>query len=216
MKLSTVSHPETNGQSRNANQEAERHLRSYVNHFQDNWVWLLPMGEFSANANISATTKVPLFLATKSYNPRMSFDPVNLSADSTREQIANSTARLIANRMEKVWEFMQEEIMKSQAKQAIAANRHQKKPLVYKVKDMVWLLTKNIKIERPSKKLDHKMIGLYKVKELVGSSYRLELPHIMKIHDIFHPNLLQKAATNPLPSQQNSLPPPTVVDNKKK
>ena len=37
----------------------------------------------------------------------------------------------------------------------------------------------------------------------------------MKIHNIFHPNLLCKAATDPLPSQQNSLPPPTVINDKK-
>ena len=64
------------------------------------------MGEFSANANVSATTKVPLFLATKDYNLRISFDPVNLSANLMREQIANSMTRLIANRLEEVWEFM--------------------------------------------------------------------------------------------------------------
>ena len=125
-KLSIAFHPETDGQSKNANQEAEQHLRSYVNHFQDNWVRLLPMGKFSANANVSATTKVPLFLATRGYNPRMSFDPVDLSADSTREKIANSTATLIANYMEEVWDFMQEEITKSQVKQAVAANCHRK------------------------------------------------------------------------------------------
>ena len=112
-KLSTAFHPKTNGQSKNANQEAERYLRSHINHFQDEWIWLLPMGEFSANANVSATIKVPPFLATKSYNPRMSFDPVDLSADSTRERIANSTVKLIVNCIEEVWEFMQEEITKS-------------------------------------------------------------------------------------------------------
>ena len=101
-KLSTAFHPKTNGQSENANQEAERHLQSYVNYFQDNWVRLLLMEEFSVNANISATIKVLPFLATKSYNPRMSFDPVDLSADSTSKQIANSTARLIANCMEEI------------------------------------------------------------------------------------------------------------------
>ena len=101
-KLFTVFHPETDSQSKNANQEAERHLRSYINYFQDDWVQLLPMGEFSANANVSATIKVLSFLATKDYNPRMSFDLVDLSANSTREKIANSTARLIANCMEKV------------------------------------------------------------------------------------------------------------------
>ena len=60
------------------------------------------------------------------------------------------------------------------------------------------------------------MIGPYKVKELVGSSYQLELPHTMKIYDVFHSNLLWKAATDPLPSQHNSPPPPTVVNNKEK
>ena len=85
---------------------------------------------------------------------------------------------------------MQKEMTKSQAKQAIATNCHRKLPSIYKVGDMVWLSTRNIKTKRPSKKLDHKMIGLYKVKELVGSSYQLELPHTMKIHDVFCPNLL--------------------------
>ena len=106
-KLSTAFYPETNGQSKNTNQETKRHLWSYVNHFQDDWVWLLPIGEFSANANVSTITKVPLFLAIKSYNPRMSFDPMDLSANLTREKIANSIAKLIANRIEEVWDFMQ-------------------------------------------------------------------------------------------------------------
>ena len=173
------------------------------------------MGEFSANANVSATTKVPLFLVTRGYNPRMSFDPVDLSADSTRERIANSTATLIANCIEEVWDFMQEEMTKLQVKQAVAANRHCKKPLAYKIDNMVWLSTRNIKTDRPSKKLDHKMIGSYKVKKLVRSSYQLELPHTMKIHNVFHPNLLQKAADDLLPGQRNSPPPSMVVDNKK-
>ena len=115
-KLSTAFYPEINSQSKNTNQETEQYLRSYVNHFQDDWVRLLSMGEFSTNTNISATTKMLPFLATKDYNPKMSFDPVDLSADLTRKKIANSTAKLIANYIEKVWKFMQKEITKSQAK----------------------------------------------------------------------------------------------------
>ena len=129
------------------------------------------MEKFSANANVSATTKVPPFLATKGYNLRMSFDLVDLSANSTKEKIANSMARLIANHMEEVWEFMQEKMTKSQTKQVVTANRHKKKPLVYKIEDMVWLLTRNIKTKKSSKKLDHKIIDPYKIKKLVRSSY---------------------------------------------
>ena len=174
------------------------------------------MKKFSANANVSATTKVPLFLAIKGYNPKMSFDPVDLLANSIREKIANSTARSIANHMEKVWDFMQEEMTKLQAKQMIAANCHRKQSLVYKVGDEVFLLTKNIRTEKPSKKLNDKNIGPFKIKKLMGSSYQLELPYTMKIHDVFHPNLFQKAAGNPLSGQQNIPPPLTVVNNKEK
>ena len=60
------------------------------------------MGEFSANANVSVTTKVPLFLATRGYNSRISFDFVDLSADSTKEKIVNNMTTLIANCMEEI------------------------------------------------------------------------------------------------------------------
>ena len=80
----------------------ERHLRTYVNHFQDNWVDLLPMAKFAANANPSATTKILPFQAMRGYVPRMSFDPVDLSEKSTREWLANIKARSIAADMEEV------------------------------------------------------------------------------------------------------------------
>ena len=172
------------------------------------------MREFSANANVSATTKVPLFLIIKDYNPRMNFDPVNLSANSTRKRIANSTAKLIVNHIEEVWDFMQEKMTKSQAKQIIVTNCHWKKPSAYKIEDKVFLLTRNIKTEQLSKKLNDKNISSFKIKKLMGSSYQLELSHIMKIHDVFHPNLLWKAANDLLHGQQNILPPPTVVNDK--
>ena len=57
------------------------------------------------------------------------------------------------------------------------------------------------------------MIGPYWVKELVELFYRLELSTSMKIHNMFHSNLLQPAANNPLPDQHNDLPLPIVVDN---
>ena len=75
--------------------------------------------------------------------------------------------------------------------QAEAANQHQKDvDNKYKVSNKVWLLTKNIKTKKPSKKLDHKMIGPYKIKKLISLSCQLDLPTSMKIHDVFNPNLL--------------------------
>ena len=129
------------------------------------------MAEFATNANPSATTKIPPFQATRGYVPRMSFDPVDLSEKLTQERLASSKARSIAIDMEKVWKFVCTEMAQNQEKQAKAADRHRKSVEdKYKVGDSVWLSTKNIKTERPSKKLDYKMVGPFKIKALVGSS----------------------------------------------
>ena len=136
-KLSTAFHPKTDGQSEIANQEIERHLCTYVNHFQDNWVDLLLMAKFAANANLSATTKIPPFQTTRRYVPRISFDPVDLSEESTREQLANTKAWSIAADMEEVWKFIKNEMAQSQKQQAKAADQHPKSVEEYKVGDKV-------------------------------------------------------------------------------
>ena len=38
----------------------------------------------------------------------------------------------------------------------------------------------------------------------------------MKIYNVFHPNLLQKASTDPLIGQVNKLALPVIINNKKK
>ena len=60
------------------------------------------------------------------------------------------------------------------------------------------------------------MIGSYRVKQLVKMSCQLDLPILIKIHDVFHPSLLQKTAENPLPGQHNDLALPVIVNDKEK
>ena len=64
------------------------------------------------------------------------------------------------------------------------------------------------------KKLDHKKIGPYRITGLVGSSYWLDLPASMRIHDVFHPSFFRQTAKDPLPGQHNDLLPPVVMNNK--
>ena len=141
---------------------------------------------------------------------------MDLLEESTQERLANAKARSIGSDMEEVWNFVRKKMARSKKKYTKAADRSRKSVEdKYKVGDKVWLLTKNIKTERPSKKLDHKMVSPFQIKALVGSSCRLELPTSMRIHDVFHPSLLRKASADPLLGQHNEPAPPVLVDDKK-
>ena len=58
---------------------------------------------------------------------------------------------------------------------------------------------KHYKLDRPSKKLDNQMIGPFWITEQVRHAYQLDLPLTMKIHNMFSPDKLWKAADDPLP-----------------
>ncbi len=65
---------------------------------------------------------------------------------------------------------------------------------------MVYLLRRNIKTKRPSDKLDHTKLGLYKIiKKLGPVIYRLEMPEGMRIHLVFYILLLEPALSNAKP-----------------
>ena len=52
---------------------------------------------------------------------------------------------------------------------------------------------------RPSKKLDYKFEGPFKVVKVVNNrSYRLELPPNIKMHNVFYSSLLYRVADDPL------------------
>ena len=55
------------------------------------------------------------------------------------------------------------------------------------------------------------MIGPFEVIEKKSISLELQLFQAMKIHNVFHPNLLQKALTDPLTGQVNELASPVII-----
>jgi hypothetical protein len=63
--------------------------------------------------------------------------------------------------------------------------------------DLVYLLRRNIKIIRPSDKLDYKKFGPFKVKRNIKDiSYELYFLLTMRIHPIFYIFLLEPADPN--------------------
>jgi len=62
-KLSTVFHPQTNGQTEQINQELEQYLRLFVEHRQKDWPEWLVSAKFAVNNKTHTATKVLPFMA---------------------------------------------------------------------------------------------------------------------------------------------------------
>ena len=70
-KLSTVFHPQTDGQTECQNQVLEHYLRAYADYWQDNWVSMLPAAEYMYNNLTYMVTGVSLFYALYRMNPKL-------------------------------------------------------------------------------------------------------------------------------------------------
>ena len=58
--------------------------------------------------------------------------------------------------------------------------------------DKIYLLRRNIKIIRPTDKLDYKKFRLFIIKRNIkDTSFKLKLPPIIKIYPIFHISFLE-------------------------
>lgn len=212
VNVSTAFHPETDGQTERANQDVETFLRTYTNEHQNDWDTWLPMAEFADNNADSAATTLSPFFINHGYHPQMSYGPDKTSYESTRERLQSQNAADISAKMDEILRFTKQHIEQARTQMSKQADRH-RKDVDYDVGDMVFLSTKNIKTQRPCKKLDSKMIGPFKITAKVGRALRLELPTTMKIHDVFHPSLLRKAATDPLPGQVPTPSPAVIIDD---
>ena len=209
-KLSTAFHPETDGQTEQANQDIEKQLWIYCNYMQDDWVRLLPMAEFADNNAVSAGTSMTPFLANKGFHPRMTFGPDDTNYETARERIQAAKAEDITGTMENILELMKKNAAKSQETMKRHADKHRKE-ITYEVRDQVFLSSRNITTDRPSKKIEDKMLGPFPIVKKVGTSYELELPQTMKVHNVFHSNLLRKDPGDPLPGQIQEPPGPIVT-----
>lgn len=209
LKLSTADHPQTDGQTENANQIIEQRLRPFVNHYQNDWSEKLPMMDFAGALLVGESTETSPFLIDSGYTPRTSFDWIsNLNGTVTE---ANAQQRL--QQLQETWDWVQERIRTAQARQQRNANRSRRE-VDFDVDDMIMISTKNWNTGRPSKKLDYQWAGPFRILAKEGNAFRIDLPTSIKVHPVINPEHLRRASTSePLPGQHADEPPPITVND---
>jgi hypothetical protein len=197
--ISTAYHPRTDGQSEAKNKWVEQHLRFYVNHYQKNWTYYLPMAEFVHNTWASETTRESPFTLLMGYNPRADW----IDRPSPIPQVA-----LRIQQFKEAREHAQQSMIKAQRSWV----KHKDMPK-FQLGDLVWLEGKNLRTVQPIAKLAPKRHGLFKVTQVMSTvNYRLELPTQWSIHPVFHIDLLTPYHETPIHGANYQRPPPDLVE----
>jgi len=162
------------------------------------------------NALFSVIFSISFFL-NKDFHSRMSFELDVIEYESFRERLQTTKVENISEHMNKTLKFARESLVKTRKQMMKQVNKHRKE-VDYEIESKMFLNERNIVTARSFKKLDDKMLDSFTNLGLVGSSYKLKLPESMRVHDVFHSDLLRPAADDPLPGQKNE-PSGSIVVN---
>jgi hypothetical protein len=210
IKLSTAYHKETDGQTEIMNRYIDQRLRPFVSYYQDNWSDLLPLMDRVQMTLPHSSIGMAPYRLKFGIDPRTSWDWNSPKPTTPTEKLNRADALTVATRMHKAWEIAKANMEKAQETMAKSVNQHRRK-VDWKVGDRVYLSAKNLKSDRPSRKLSDQWKGPYRILQKVGNSYRLKLPHGSAIHDVFAPDVLTKDPNNPLPGQESPKPSGEVI-----
>jgi hypothetical protein len=186
----------------------------YINYQQDDWSQMLDKAEFTYNNTEHASTKMTPFYANYGYHP--------LDLSSPQPPLGNPTAQSHLDELVKVRNLLVQNIARAQDNYAKYYNRKVKSHLnladepLFKVGDKVWLSARDITTSRPSAKLDHKLLGPFRIIEKISDLvYRLDLPATMDINNTFHISKLERFNEG-LPNQPQQEPPPIIVEGERR
>ena len=182
LSMSTAYHPQTDGQTENANRTLEIMLRSVINFEQDDWEDHLAAAELAVNNARNETTGLSPFYMFYGREARLPLDlaltPLTQarSSPSAADALAKWRAALVR---------AQETTKTAQKRQKKYADEHRRE-VAFSVGDRVLLATANLKLIGESKrarKFTERYIGPFRISKVINANaYELELPPSMKIH----------------------------------
>ena len=202
-------HPQTDGQTENANGVLEAYLRSYVNYHQDDWASMLPEAMLARSSHVAASTGFSPHFLTHGEAPRISFQaPTRLPSTTARHvKIECGKANQWANQMKGAIEEARSAMVVAQSRQEAHANQHRRPHPNYQPGDMVYIHARDLPTRRTNSKLAPRDEGPFTIVEAIGShAYRVNTKEAgFDWHDVFHASSLYPAANNPFPGQTERL-----------
>lgn len=197
--MSTSFHPQTDGQTERMNRTLEDMLRHYVNPYQNDWDEYLTVVEFAINNAWQASIENTPFFVNYGQHP---FTPLSLQIDA---KVRVPGAQKFVQDRADVVKHAKTCLMAAQDRQKAYADKTRRDVKDIRVDDMVLLSTKNLtfKNKGATPKFMPKFVGPFKVKKLVGpkdqdtgmvtvtTAVQLELPPMMKVHDVFHLSMVK-------------------------
>ncbi len=212
LQLFIVYHSQINDQSERVNQNVKRYLWFFCSYMQNDWSKWLFMIEFVDNNVLFSVIFLIFFFMNKNFHSHMSFDSDIIEYKSTRERLQINWVKNISEQMNKTLIFAHESLIKTREQMMNQANKHRKK-INYKIKSRMFLNERNIVTARLFKKLNDKMLNSFQIIDLVDSFYKLKLLKTMRIHDVFHSELLRLVINDLLFDQKNEFSKLIVIND---
>jgi hypothetical protein len=149
---------------------------------------LLPVAQLAYNTAPTETTKVTPFFANFGYEADLRQGP----------EVSVPRAAVKTDQMHALHAMLKEELEFVRTRMKQYYDKHRLEGPRLERGDKVYLISRNLRTKRPSRKLDFKKIGPFKVDERISdNNYRLSLPATMRIRThVFHISLLEPAPRN--------------------
>ena len=96
LKMSTASHPQTDGQTEVMNRMIEDYLRMFCNYQQSDWDKHLACGEFAYSSSVFPATGLTPFYMDLGWNPRAPIDLLTANRITSVQSVADHQSALTA------------------------------------------------------------------------------------------------------------------------
>lgn len=191
LRMSTSYHPQTDGQTENANKLLEIMLRAYVNENQTDWDDYLPALEMAFNNSVNESTGASPYYIVYGLHPD---SPTSLLAIAADENSDNPKVQQIREKTKNVHKFVCQNLKKAQKKQKTQADKH-RRPANFSVGDLVLVRAQYLQrqIDGPVPKLKEPWIGPFPIEEICSTNtYRVQLPDLYRMHSVINALNLRK------------------------